>query len=338
MRSIEFMSWDAEEYNLIGSTEHVEQRTEDLRRSGIAYINVDVAVQGDDFHAAGPALFQKALFHVLGRISDPYANKTLRKIWDEKESKLEGLGAGSDYVAFQDIAGTSSIDLSFQGKPFPYHSSYDNFQWMSEFGDPGFEYHRVMGQVWALLILELADRPVLPFDLEAYARSIKSYVEDLQKYSNRKNAAAGFNLKSLDEAADTFVENARQFHNWDREWTQNVYGTSGYETNAVTMDRIRHNAKMANFETDLLDMDGGVSGHPSHDFASDIVNTDQHRQLPGREQYKHVLFAPQAWSGYDEAVFPGVRDAIDDGDWERAQQQVQKISTILSRASRNLLG
>ncbi|MCJ1473843.1 hypothetical protein MMC13_002495 [Lambiella insularis] len=316
MRSIEFMSWDAEEYNLIGSTEHVEQRTEDLRRSGFAYINVDVAVQGDDFHAAGPALFQKSLFHVLGRTSDPYANKTLRQLWNEKGRKLEGLGAGSDYVAFQDIAGTSSIDLCFKGKPFPYHSSYDNFKWMSQFGDPDFQYHKVMGQVWALLILDLADRPVLPFDLEAYAHSVKGYAEDLQTYSDSKNTAASLNMQALNEAADLFVQNAQQFHNWDREWTQNVYGMGGYESQAVTKDRISHNTRMANFETDLLDIDGG---------------------LPGREQYKHVLFAPQAWSGYDEAVFPGVRDAID-GDWERAQQQVEKISTILSRASRNLLG
>ncbi|KAL8954470.1 MAG: hypothetical protein Q9183_007102, partial [Haloplaca sp. 2 TL-2023] len=51
LRSIEFASWDGEEYNMIGSTEHVEYRIEDLRRDAFAYLNVDVAVSGTDFHA-----------------------------------------------------------------------------------------------------------------------------------------------------------------------------------------------------------------------------------------------------------------------------------------------
>ena len=42
LRTIEFASWDAGEYNRIGSTEHVEANTQDLRDGAIAYINLDV--------------------------------------------------------------------------------------------------------------------------------------------------------------------------------------------------------------------------------------------------------------------------------------------------------
>lgn len=128
LRSIEFASWDGEEYNLIGSTEHVEARIKDLRQNGVAYLNVDVAVAGTDFEAAASPLFEKALLQVLDRTTDSIANRTLRSIWDEKKTKLAGLGAGSDYVAFQDMAGTSSIDIGFGGPPYPYHSCYDNFE------------------------------------------------------------------------------------------------------------------------------------------------------------------------------------------------------------------
>ena len=264
LRSIEFASWDGEEYNLIGSTEHVEARMEDLRRDGFAYVNVDVAVQGDDFTAAASPILQKALFHVLDRTADPVANKTLRAIWNEKNRKLKGLGAGSDYVAFQDIVGMSSIDMFFKGKQFPYHSCYDNFDWMSKFGDPNFQYHKLMGQVMALLILELADRPLLPFDLEAYAAAIKVYVDDLEKYvakkaASRKGGESGLDLKSLHDAADTFVRNARTFHDWDSEWDSIVYGMGGFESRVMALERMAHNTKMANFETDLLDIGGGVS-------------------------------------------------------------------------------
>lgn len=266
MRTIEFASWDGEEYNLIGSTEHVESRIEDLRRNGFAYLNVDVGVVGDNFEAAACPLFEQTLLRVLDRTSDPVQNRTLRSLWDEKKSTLKGLGAGSDYVAFQDMAGISSIDMGFRGPPYPYHSCYDNFEWMSTYGDPDFEYHRTIAQVWALLILEMADRPVLPLDFEVYSRAVKNYIADLESYADSKDApwqSVGadtiFDLRSLHAAADEFVTNAKEFHDWDRAWAAEFYGSGGFESNVVAIKRISHNTRMANFETNLLDVDGGVS-------------------------------------------------------------------------------
>ena len=264
LRTIEFGSWDAEEYNLIGSTEHVEARIDELRRNGYAYLNVDVAVTGSDFEAAGCPLFERALLRVLGRVSDPLKQKTLRSIWEEAGTRMQGLGAGSDYVAFQDMAGTSSLDFGFTGAGYPYHSCYDNFEWMTKFGDPGFQYHTVMAQIWALLILEMADTPVLPFDMEAYATAVKGYVVDLEKYVETKGAPLDngrFDLKPLHDAADAFVDNAAEFHMWDQTWSESVEGAGGFESNVMAIKRMSHNTRMANFETHLLDLEdgGGVS-------------------------------------------------------------------------------
>ena len=49
-----------------------------------------------------------------------------------------------------------------------------------------------------------------------------------------------------------------------------------------------------------------------------------------------MIFAPQAWSGYDEAYFPGIRDAVDVGNWSLAQEQVDKVAGIVTYASRKL--
>ena len=268
LRTIEFASWDGEEYNLIGSTEHVEARMEDLRRNGFAYLNVDVGVVGNDFEAAGCPLFEQALLRVLDRTSDPIQNRTLRSLWDEKNSSLKGLGAGSDYVAFQDMAGTSSIDMGFRGPPYPYHSCYDNFEWMRTYGDPDFEYHKTIAQIWALLILEMADRPILPLQFEIYSNAVRGYITALETYADSKgvswkslDADTLFDLRPLHVAADEFVANAKEFHEWDRAWEQEVYGSGDFESNVMAIKRISHNTRMANFETNLLDVDGGVSVH-----------------------------------------------------------------------------
>lgn len=42
------------------------------------------------------------------------------------------------------------------------------------------------------------------------------------------------------------------------------------------------------------------------------------------------------WSGYEEAYFPGVRDAIDAADWKLAQEQIEKVSGIITYAGRKL--
>jgi len=254
LRTIEFISWDGGEYNLVGSTEYAEDNAEYLRENAVAYLNVDVGVFGDRFRAAASPLLQKPLEHVLDRIADPTVNVTLKQIWDESKSTLEGLNAASDYAPFQYITGTSSLDMGFAGEPhsFPSHSCYETYEWMQRYGDPGFEHHKMLASVWALLILELADRPIIPFDLSAYAAAVTRYVSDLGPDAER----LGFSTTSLTAAAEQLTKSAVEFHSFDDFWTTQVLGRGGFESNAFAIRRIEHNEKLANFETDMLDLPG----------------------------------------------------------------------------------
>ncbi|RDL42184.1 PA protein [Venustampulla echinocandica] len=323
LRTIEFASWDGEEYNLIGSTEYVESNIDQLRKDGFAYLNVDVGVVGPEFRAAGSPVFQKSLLRVLERISDPFKNATLRELWDTHGSHLEGLGAGSDYVAFQDIAGTSSLDFGFDGPPYPYHSAHDNFEWMATAVDPGFQYHKVLAQIWALLILDYADRLVMPFDISAYSASLTAWSMDLGNWAENKGANQAGNTKwsiePLREAVLQFANDARKFEQWELEWDAIILGGGGFETSVLAAHRQSHNTRMANFETNLLDLEEGGG-------------------IPNRTQFKHVVFGPQLWSGYDEAFFPSIRDAVEAGDWTLAKAQVEKVANIIKQASSRLVG
>lgn len=333
LRTIEFASWDGEEYNLIGSTEHVEARLTDLRRDGFAYINVDVGVVGPDFKAFASPLLNTALLHVLERVPDPAGNGSLRTVFADKGSKIGGLGAGTDFVAFQNMAGTSSLDMTFSGPGYPYHSCYDNFDWMEKFGDPGFEYHRAMAQIWALLIIDLSDRQLLPFDFQEYANNVADYVRDLEMYIAGKGKS--LDMTSLNNAVEIFLQNAREFNEWGQAWSNLVFGAGGgFESNTMAIKRISQNTRMANFETNLLDIEGGGVSILSPYFA--VVQLIYDTQLPGREQFKHVIFAPQAWNGYNAQYFPSIRDAVEDGNWDLAQQQVVRVAEILSYASQKL--
>ncbi|KAJ5760971.1 hypothetical protein N7520_008127 [Penicillium odoratum] len=316
LRTIEFVSWDGEEYNLIGSTEHVEKEAENLRSNAYAYLNVDVGVAGSEFRAAGSPVFERSMLQILGRLSDPTANKTLKDIWIEKGSKLEPLGAGSDYVAFQDIAGTSSIDFGFEGKPYPYHSCYESYDWMEKSGDPGFQYHKLLAQFWSLLLLDVSENPMLPFDLQAYARSITGWVKDLEGFVKSKKA--NVNLEVMFNAAAELEANAVKFESWNQIWHDTVWGSGGYESNVMAIQRVNHNLRMASFDTHLLDLEEGGG-------------------IPNRTQFRHVIFGPELWSGYDPSIFPAIRDTINTGDWSLAQHWIDRVANIIHTASTDLL-
>ena len=102
---------------------------------------------------------------------------------------------------------------------------------MNTIGDPGFLYHKTMAQVWALLIFELADSELLPFNLIVYAEAVRNYVDDLQIYATAKGPKDGLNLTSLYQAADDFTKDSLEFHAWNRAW-EDAAG-QGHETSTL---------------------------------------------------------------------------------------------------------
>ncbi|KAG6029807.1 hypothetical protein E4U41_000268 [Claviceps citrina] len=321
LRTIEFMSWDAAAYNTIGSTEYVEEALDapwSVRENAYAYINLDAAISGPEFEASGSPILERALLRALGRVLDPNTNVSLKHEWEDGKSKLEGLGGGSDFVPFQHVAGTSSLDLRFAGGSAPLGSSYDNFNLVEQVIDPKFVYHGLMGRVVGLLVLDLADRAIMPFDLGAYARRLMSWVHDLETWAHEqkgsKEGASRIPFEELRDAAELVKSNADEFEKWEMEWHHSVLTSNGYEANTLGLQRIRYNDKMAAFESALLDLEYGGG-------------------IPNRTQFKHVVFGPQKWSTYHVSVFPAIRDTVEAGDWERASLIASKTAAILRRAA-----
>ena len=348
LRSIEFVSWDAGMFGAVGSTEYVEDNIGYLRDNAIAYLNVDAGVFGADFQAEGSPLLQRALLHVLGRVSHPAANDTLKRIWNSERETLNGLkgtGEPSDALPFQSLAGTSVLDFSFSRndrEAYPRGSCYETFQWMQRFGDPGgFKYHQVLAQVWALLILEIADRPLIPFDLKAYADTIQIAVKDLHAFAAEtytrlnprqtrtpspkelKDLTNGaFDLAHLKKSATILKKATQHFHSFEDDWSSVVMNEGGLESAQWAFQRLDYNNKISHFETDLLDLAWEFGDRGPHG-------------IPGREQFKHVLWGPRAW-GEEAEAFPGIRDAIENGDWRMAQKLSERAAKVIKRAGKQL--
>lgn len=60
------------------------------------------------------------------------------------------------------------------------------------------------------------------------------------------------------------------------------------------------------------------------------------KQLPNRNQFKHVIFAPDAENGLEASVFPFAREAIARKDWDAAAKAIKMTAETLNRAGERL--
>jgi N-acetylated-alpha-linked acidic dipeptidase len=277
LRTIEFASWDAGEYNRIGSTEHVEANTQALRDGAIAYLNLDVAITGDKLWANGSPLFQHAWTRVLDRLTDPHSNKTLKELWETSDSKIGHLGAQSDHVAFQSIAGTSSIDFGFSSSS-PANplsgSCFSTLSWLKKYIDPSFSYHTLLTQLTLLLILELAQEAIMPLKISDFAQHLQEEGQKLLDWTETQGGG-GYDIEifqPLVDALSMLKKRSEEFGRWEQGWYNQVYATSGFESQGVTIQRMNYNGKIASFETDLLDVQRGPEDREGHGVSLDCSN------------------------------------------------------------------
>jgi N-acetylated-alpha-linked acidic dipeptidase len=312
-RTIVFCSWDAEEQGLMGSTEWVEQHANTLDRA-VAYFNMDVAVAGPDFSASAVPSLQQFLRELARSVPSPLGG-TVYEQWknnrpennkhrgsnpppNSEEVQVGDLGSGSDYTPFFQHAGVPSTDIGSDGPYGVYHSVFDNFAWFTQNADPNFVYLQQMARVFGLEVLRMAGSDVLPYDYVTYARSIASHLETAKK----KASDAGLNSLNFapaQAAAARLAAAAQKVH------TLQI---------APSGDLAKLNLALRQAETALLSEAG----------------------LPNRPWYRHTIYAPGEFTGYAAVVLPGVNEAIDAKDSQRAAQQLTVLTQALDRAAHTL--
>jgi N-acetylated-alpha-linked acidic dipeptidase len=53
--------------------------------------------------------------------------------------------------------------------------------------------------------------------------------------------------------------------------------------------------------------------------------------LPRRSWYKHAIYAPGFYTGYGVKTLPGIREAIEEGHWQEAKEQITVVAEAVNR-------
>jgi N-acetylated-alpha-linked acidic dipeptidase len=311
-RTMVFCSWDAEEEGLIGSTEWVEQHAKELEQA-VLYINVDVGVAGPDFSASAVPSLKQFVRDVTKSVPSPMG-PTVYDVWrnarpeasehrpanapSEGDVRVGDLGSGSDFTPFLQHVGVPSTDIGSGGPYGVYHSVFDNYAWFMLNADPHFVYLQEMARVFGLEALRMADTDVLPYDYVTYAKEISSYLETARKKCN-ENKLGAIDFAPAEQAAIR-LSNAGQ----------RIRGNQI----VPPANPAKLNEALRNVETALTTQAG----------------------LPNRPWYKHTIYAPGEYTGYAAVVIPGVNEAIEAKEGNRARQQLEVLTTALNRAAQAL--
>jgi N-acetylated-alpha-linked acidic dipeptidase len=365
-RTLVYAGWDGEEPGLLGSTEWAETHGDELRRKAVLYVNSDTNARGFLF-AGGSHSFQRLVNEVAGAVVDPETGVSVldrlrarlrvsspeTRQSDERQAMfaaaeaggdlpLEALGSGSDYTPFLQHLAISCVNLGFNGEDADggiYHSTYDSFDHFARFGDPKFVYEVALVQTAGRVVLRTADADVLPMRFVDLAEAAGRYVSEIEKLTDREREdsaklrslidAGAFKLaadpenpraapadpvdvprldfKPLREAADRLARSARSY--------------DGAFSEAAAGD-FRLPAR------ELAELNGLLQG------VEQTLSSE--RGLPGREWYRHMLYAPGQLTGYDAKTIPAVREAVEQHRWPEAMDYITVVAGTLNAAASRL--
>jgi N-acetylated-alpha-linked acidic dipeptidase len=310
-RTILLASWDAEEYGLVGSTEWSEDHASDLRAHAVAYLNLDVAVTGPDLDVSGVPSLRDLVREVAATVEEPVKGgsvgaaweRRLRSEWAEEnpvelsdaahafEPQLHPLGSGSDYTAFLDHLGIASLDFTFQGPYGVYHSVYDDFFWMSHFGDPSFVYHQAAARFYGLMAMRLSSADIVPLRFSSYARTLQEELDALRRDAIRRYRKGpepgGKERAPLNPRFESVSEALRDL------------GQAGEETDHAVDEFLARGKPGAEASLGLAQVERAFLSSGG---------------LPGRPWFQHTLVAPGTTTGYAPWPFPGLAQAVEDRD------------------------
>ncbi|KAM9294419.1 putative N-acetylated-alpha-linked acidic dipeptidase [Gastrophryne carolinensis] len=330
-RSILFCSWGAEEYGLIGSTEWVEEMEKVLGSRTVAYLNVDLAVEGNStLRALATPILNQLLFDAARKVENPNPDevragrksvfdtwvKNMPSPYNSSLPHVGGLGSGSDYSPFLQIVGISAVDVTYTYDrtytiaSYPmYHSVYETVDLVSRILDRGFKYHQSIARIWGEMALRLADDVILNFDCKQYAETLQRIVSDVESIYGQKFHENKIQLDDIKYAVEKFSKAAASL----QERAEKVN-----RENPLVVRKI--NDQLMRIERAFTNPFG----------VGNSLN------------YRHVIYAPNEHNMYAASSFPGLASAMFDiemdpdqeGRWQRVRKEISIIAfTIASAAS-----
>ena len=349
-RTLVFAAWDAEEPGLLGSTEWVELHAELLTDRAVAYINTDGNSRGF-LNMSGSHTLERFINEVASDVPDPQTNTSVSErlrarrltrgaddISMANGHSIGALGSGSDYTPFLQHLGIASLNLSYSGEGGggSYHSIFDSFDHYTRFVDPDFVYGIALAKTAGRTVLRLAEADVLPFEFVNFAATVDRYLTEVTELADtmrtdttRRNWLIREGTYTL--AADptqTFVPPEPDLPVPHINFAPLQNAVAALETSAAAYEEA-----LVRWVQSPESLDPDVRTTLNRLLMKTERALTRAAGLPGRPWFRHQVYAPGFYTGYGVKTLPGVREAIEQRDWDEAEAQIGHAAVALERFS-----
>jgi N-acetylated-alpha-linked acidic dipeptidase len=359
-RTLVYASWDGEEPGLLGSTEWAETHAEELQRKAVLYLNSDENSRGF-LGAGGSHSLQHLLNDASAAVKDPEtgvsvaarlrarmlvdgydkgasgeARKDARIAASGADLPIEALGSGSDFTPFMQHLGITSLNIEYGGESDQsgvYHSSYDTFEHYVRFGDPQFAYGVAEAQTAGHIVLRVAEAEVLPLQFTGFAATVEGYVEELHKLTEDKRKSAEELDRLLDQNVFTLTADPTRVVLPPAREPAVPYLNFAALDNIVLQLKTSakaYDAAYAKLEAGELKLTAAQIDELNGLLQGMEQTLTAAHGLPGREWFKHLIYAPGMLTGYGVKTLPGVRESIESNQWSVANEYSAVTASALN--------
>jgi len=340
-RTLVYLSWDAEEPMLLGSTEWAETHQAELKDKALVYINSDGNSRGF-LQVGGSHSLQNWVGKVSSDVMDPETGvpvdrrlrasalassgsgdrvrALVKAAVDGKDLPLEPLGSGSDYSSFLQHLGVASLNVSYGGEGQSggvYHSAYDTYEHHSKFVDPGFVYGAVLAKTIGRMVLRFSESDVPVERYGDFADTVSTYVDEIVKLVDSKRDAQTAQAKAIAANAYKLADDPTLSRGEPVALRPVPYFNFAPLQNAL----VRLKATAKGYDDAMKSKASSLPTETKARLVALAGTTEQallvEPGLPGgRGWYKNMIYAPGRLTGYGAKTLPGIREAIEDERWE----------------------
>src|SRR6202030_1730294 len=183
--------------------------------------------------------------------------------------------------------------------------------------------------------MRLADADLLPFDFSNLADTVQTYVRGLQTFSSKQQDAIRERNLEIDEGAFTASADPKQ--TYVSPVKQEIPPHLNFAPLQNGADALTRSAD--EYQKALAHATGSGGAALSSASIAEVnrMLIESERKLttpeglPGRAWYKHQIYAPGVYTGYEAKAIPAVREALEQKQWKQAEQAIESAAAALQR-------
>jgi N-acetylated-alpha-linked acidic dipeptidase len=247
--------------------------------------------------------------------------------------KLGALGSGSDYSPFFQHLGIASFNMGFGGESSggEYHTMYDSYKHYKRFKDPDFQYGVTLAKVAGRTSLRMANADVLPFEFSHFTKIVNGYKDEVITLADNLRKETNQHNDFIDKGVYALANNPKE------NMKVPDAKTSVPHFNFAPLENALENLEKQSMAFSKATQSGVTN--IKNKAAVNAILKDMERALtkdhglPKRPWYKHHIYAPGFYTGYGVKTLPGVREAIEQGEFNQVEEQINILATVINEFS-----